>query len=448
MEVAVFHSHRLPRALSVWPIVLLAAAALVAACGDDEPPPPAAGATPQTQEQPAPADSQAAPEAPAGADDPAAVAPAAPATNLLDGAVTDFDAAIDYFPEKATITHAANFTVAYHGNYKVLTALHPSPGAGPETYVLVQRGTPSPELQGDLANATVVEVPIASIFSESTTHLPFLEELGVLDTLTGVANAGFISSEAVLARIAAGQVTEYAPTFELNSELVIERDPDVLMTGGSEDPLYEGLRNAGIAVVANAEWLEPTPLGRAEWLKYMAVFYNREAMAESAFDAIVRGYEELRALTGDLADRPTVMTGFVFGGTWFATGGAGFMAQLIRDAGGDYIWSDDTGTEAIELDLEAQLDRGRDADLWLNVSAFWATLDDALAEDPRYAEFDAFTRGDVWNPTAVVNEAGANEFWELGVSRPDLILADLIRIIHPDLLPDHEPRWYLRLPQA
>ncbi len=368
--------------------------------------------------------------------------------NLTDSCVDEFHPSLDYFPDKATLEFAQNFSVQYHDHYKVLIVNEPYPGGAPERYILVQCGAPLPQLGRGFENATVIEVPISKIFTGSTTHLPVLSELGRIDSLTGVAQAGYISSVEVLEMIDQGDVIEFAPTFTIDTELVIEAAPDVLLSSGigpSDAP--EALKNAGIHVVWNGEWLETTPLGRAEWVKMVALLFNEEKRAADAFEGIASDYLDFVTSTGKIADedRPSVMTGVEFGGIFYASGGKSFAAQLINDAGGDYVWSDDEGTSAIETDIESQLDRAGDADHWINGGAFWMSLQDVADADERYTEFAAFKNGQVWANNLAMNEAGANNYFELGVLRPDLVLADLVSILHPELNEGHELRFYRKL---
>lgn len=353
----------------------------------------------------------------------------------------------DCFPNKVNLKYARLFSVEYHDNYKVVTVDEPIPSAAAEQYVLLQRGTARPEVSSDLASAPVIEVPILSMFSGSTTHLPLLADLGHLDILTGVLSAAYPSNPTVRARLTAGEIVEYAPNSEINVELVVSRAPSVLMSSGDDSAAYETLRNAGVRVVANAEWLESTALGRAEWIKYMSLFLNEEARATTVFDRIEADYKKLAARTRVIpeAERPKVMTGQVFNGTFYATGGRSYVAELIHDAGGHNVWRDNEDSGSLKIDLETQLNSAADADIWINGSGSWTSLASMVQEEPRYAEFKAFAKGQVWLQNKILNATGGNEYWERGVTRPDLVLADLVKIFHPELVPDHEFEWYRQL---
>lgn len=357
--------------------------------------------------------------------------------------ITDFEEGTDYYPDKVTLDHAENFTVEYHDYYQVVTVKQPTAGGEPEVYVLVKCGAEAPELTGDLEGAVSLETPVDSIFSASTTHIPSLESLGLLDSLTGVAAKAYISSEAGLERVADESVVEFAAAGEADTEAIVAAQPDVLVTGGTEDPNYAAVREAGVPVLADAEFLETDPLGRAEWIKYFAALTGTEAKANEVFDEVATNYADTAAVAAD-AEETEVMLGDAFQGQWSVPGGASFAARVVADAKGTYAWAEDTSTGSIPSDLETVFDKSGTAEIWLT-TANWTSRDQALAEESRLAEFASFTSGTVWAPSKQVNEAGGNNYYELGVLRPDLILADQVAILHPDLVPDHEFTFYNEL---
>ncbi len=365
--------------------------------------------------------------------------------NLADSCVTAFDPAVDYFPDKVTVEHADGFSVAYFNSYKVVTVDEPFQGGTPETYVLVQCGAPEPDLVGELAGAMIVPVPVATVFSASATHNPMIEALGMLDRLTGVSSLAYTATQAVIDRGAAGDIVEFAPTFETNVEVVLDAGPKLLMTAGADDPAYRMLRGAGIPVVANAEWLEADILGRAEWIKYIALFFNAEAAAEAVFGGISGAYQAAAAIGASvaLADRPLVFSGSSFQGIFYASGGASYVAQTIAAAGATYVFADNRVAGSIAFaDLEQLLDRAGDAPFWINAATSYRTLADITAEEPRLAALPASQSGEVWVYDHISTPSGALGYWELGVLRPDLILLDMLAIFHPGLVPDHEMVFY------
>jgi iron complex transport system substrate-binding protein len=369
--------------------------------------------------------------------------------NLTAACVESFDPDADYFPDKVIVEYAEGFSVEYFSHYKLVTVLLPWQGAdAPLQYLLVQCGTPTPE---GYADTPVIEVPSARFVSMSTSFLPHIVAQGLLDRLVAIDTPLYTSSPEVLARFEAGDIAEVggggsgaAP----NVEALVDLEPDLVLTQrfSADDTNLPVLEQAGLPVVVNADFLDTSPLGQAEWGKFIALFFNTEALAEETFAGVESRYQELAALAAGAADKPTVLANTPFGDTWFLPGGRSYLAQLLADAGAAYLWADDESTGSLFLDWETVLDRAVDADFWVNT--FQTTLDDLLAADERFAEFAAVQNGNVYTNNARQNANGGSDYYETGVANPDIILADLIHILHPDLLPDHELYFYKPLTPA
>lgn len=374
-------------------------------------------------------------------------APRAVDANVVRGCVEKYDAAVDYFPDKVTVDDASMFTVAYHGHYKVVTVREAYAGGPAERYVLVQCGTPPPRLDGDLAGAQIATVPVTSLFSSSSTHVSLLVDLGRLDVLTGVSRLRELIDDEVKRRAASGLIREFSPLSVIDAELVVSSHPGLFMSGGGTSASLPVIRSAGIPVVANTEWLEPTALARAEWLKYVAVFLNEERAAQRVYAAMKGRYQALsaRATAQPESARPLVMTGRSTRGSFVIAGGRSYVAALIRDAGGRYAWADNTAVGAPSVDLEAQIARAGDADIWINGGG-WPSRAAMLDDEPRYAAFKAFRNGQVWVYERRLTPKGGNDYWSRSVSHPDLVLADLVKIFHPSLMPTHAFEWYMPVP--
>lgn len=350
----------------------------------------------------------------------------------------------DYFSDKVSVDYSDVFNVEYHPNYKIVTVAEPWPGADSGfTYVLVQRGTAVPTVpEAD----KVIEIPIRSVVTMSTSYLPHLEMLGVLDTLIGHDAFAWVSSAAALERINSGDVTEVGSGPSVNVELLLDMEPDLIMTygQGGEWDAHPKLEEARLPYVISAEWNEKTPLARAEWIKFMAVFYNKEKEAAEAFDEIVSAYQALKTKAAGVEDRPTVFSGAPYQGTWWVSGGASYAARFLADAGAEYIWENDESTGSLMLDIETVYEQAGEADYWINTS-YWGSLADAKAADERFTKFNAYETGNVYNNNLRMSPGGGNEYFETGPARPDWVLADLIKIFHPALLPDHELHYYRKL---
>ena len=361
------------------------------------------------------------------------------------GCVEDVAPGTELFPDQFTVQHAENFTVTYESTYKVLTVGETSPNAGAHTYVLVQCGTEAPALDGELADATVVEIPVTTMFSESTSHDGFIDVLDLEGLVTGVSDGSWIVTPSLRERIDAGAIESFNTTGVIDTEVILAADPDVYVTAGFDDPAHEAITGAGIPVVANAEWLERTPEGWAEWVGLFAALTNTEARANELYAEWIADYDAAAALVEGVTERPTVLTGGLYEGTWFANGGDSVPAEFIVDAGGDYVFDDDPDTGSIELDIETVLVDGETADVWLLANGF-TTEDEAVAADARNEEFDAWGEGGVWINSVPVDPT-VNPF-EQGPVMIDEYLLDYIAILHPELLPDHEFVFFTAVPES
>ncbi|MBX3060158.1 MAG: ABC transporter substrate-binding protein [Anaerolineae bacterium] len=372
---------------------------------------------------------------------PTATAPALTA-NLTDGCLENYQEGVDYFPEKAEVTHSDGFTIEYFDSYKIVTVKSPYPGAAEvATYVLVQCGAPTP---AGFEDAVTIEVPINSLVAMSTTYLPHLPTLNAVDSLVGLDSLAFASTPEIRARLDAGQVAEVGFGAQVNVEQVLDLDPDVVMTyssGSADFDAQPKLEEAGITVVVNSDYLDANPLGQAEWVKFLAAFYNQEAVANTWFDGVVGEYEELAELAATAVTQPTVLLNTPYEGTWYMAGGQSNIAQLLSDAGAAYLWADDPSDTTLFLDFETVFDKAQAADYWINLG-FVASLADLAATDSRFAEFAAFQNGRVYNNDTRTNANGGNDYYEGGAANPQWVLADLIKIFHPELLPEHEFVYY------
>ncbi len=350
----------------------------------------------------------------------------------------------DLFPDKATIRYAKEFSIEYKENYKLVTVLNPWTRANIRyQYILVQRGTAPPMGYDGVLR---IEVPVRSIITMSTTHLAYLNQLGLLDTLVGYNAFEHINTPGVLKRIAEGKVKEIGGGSNLNLELVMDINPDVIMTYaiGSPQDAHFKLLEANLNVVINAEWMEYTPLGRVEWIKFLAAFFNKEREAKTIFDTIATTYEQMVAKTKEITEKSTVFLNAPYNGEWWIPGGNTYLVKFLEDAGAAYLWADDPSIGSHVLDFEVVYEKAAEADYWLHPGT-WNSLREGLAVDERFAQFRAFQQGNVYNNNARVNEHGGNDYWESGLTRPDIILADLIKIFHPELVPEHEIVYYKKL---
>jgi iron complex transport system substrate-binding protein len=300
------------------------------------------------------------------------------------------------------------------------------------TYVFYKRGSPRPARTDP--SAVLIETPIRKAVALSSPYVAAIEALGALDSLVGVDNAAYIYSAKARARLAGGKAIETSRNGKANVELLIALSPDAVFaygTGGEWD-VHPALAKAGLPVIVCAEWMEDSPLGRAEWLKFFALFYDMPAAAETAFDAIEREYgserdrvrEEVISAGGK---RPSVLANAPFQGAWNLPGGKSYAAALIRDAGGAYLWEDDPGPGGMTLSVEAVYRRASRAEIWINPGTA-SSLAELAALDPRFKGIPALARGAVFSNSRRLLPSGANDYFESAVFSPQILLKDFAAI--------------------
>lgn len=353
------------------------------------------------------------------------------------------------------LRYATVFSLETRAETTVVLVKKPWQGAkGDFTYLLVPRDgmagdSAGPKASVNAASPTlIVPIPLRRLITLTTTNLHDLESLGVLDSLVGLGGGRYVCSPAVLARLRSGRLRDVGTDVGLDVENVAALRPDLLITfvvGNSSDGGRAKLAETGVPVAVEGSYMEESPLGRAEWIKFTGALFGKLAAADSLFASVDSAYRALAALARTAKHKPTVFVGAPFGGVWWMASGRTYVGRLLADAGADYLWAADTTRGSLNLDVEAVLGRAAGADFWINAGE-WKDLADARAKDPRNALFKAWKDGRVYVNDGNRCESGGRDFYETGAARPDLVLADLIAILHPELLPGHSLRWYRRLP--
>ena len=358
---------------------------------------------------------------------------------------SSLDTDINHFPDRVKIDHAIGFDIIYHKFWKELILFrHYNDLIDTVKFALVLEGAPLPEGFQDIRT---IQIPVENLATVSTTHLGMFEMLKALDNLKGIEAAKYVSSEVVRQRVEEDLIHELAPSGMLNTELVLAHEIDVLMGVGfpnSQNESYRSLENAGVPVLLNADWQERTLLGRAEWVKMLAALLNREKEVNASFIKIEEEYNAVLAKLDQVKEAPLTITGLAEGDAWFVAGGKSFAHELLKLANVDYPWSDNKETGSLRLDFETVYEFGLKADYWM-VPSTAKTLREILAADERYSDFKSFKEQNIYNIYGRYTPGGGNDFYESAVVNPDVVLKDIIKIFHPDLLPEHELVYYNRL---
>ena len=295
-------------------------------------------------------------------------------------------------------------------------------------------------------NGIRLKIPIESIAISSCTHTEFLDMIGCVENVIAMCSPNLIYNEVLYQRYINSKIRSIGDAFNVDFEGLLLASPTIYMVSSynNQNDNMERIAKAGVNVVYNNEWTETTLLGRAEWVKFMAAFFDKSALADSLFAAIEHSYQQAIEVGRQATDKPSVMAGGNFKGTWYVPGGNAWMGRLFVDAGGEYYYSTiDSSTTSIPLNFETVLKYFHNSDVWVNAPT--ATLHELAEMDSRHNLFKPMKESRVYSFNARIKERGANDFWESAVAHPDRIVTDMIWALHPDLQPNYTPYYIQKL---
>jgi iron complex transport system substrate-binding protein len=348
---------------------------------------------------------------------------------------------------KLEVISAEHFNLEKTDSCTILRIKDPWQGAEKveHDYYLVQSGS-RPLRVSD--NSKVITIPVRRLICTSTTHVAMICALGEEKAIAGISGTKYIYNRKLTDRIREGLIPDVGYDASINNELIMNIAPDLMiMYGvGAEGEGYTGkLREAGIKVMTDADYLENDPIGKAEWIKVFGALFCRERMADSIFSAISESYTSLKEyILGNIQTKPLVMLGLPFRDTWYVSPGNSYISKLIDDAGGTYIWRDKQSPVSLPCSLEEVYLKSLKADFWLNIGTVTGKKE-ITGFDPRLSGLQPFMTGKLYNNNRRVADAGGNDYWESGTVNPDIILKDIATILHPDLFPDYIPCYYLKI---
>ena len=280
----------------------------------------------------------------------------------------------------------------------------------------------------------VIEGDAERIICMSSSHVAIFDAIGEVERVVGVSGMNYITNDYV--RSNRDIIGDVGQDSDANFELIVALDPDIILlygiTGASS---IEGkLRELGIPYAYIGEYLEEDPLGKTEWMVALAEIVGQREKAEQIFKQIPERYEALRTMAAAApSPKPKVMINTPYADSWFMASTSSYVARLIADAGGDYIYRRNTSNTSLPIDLEEAARLCAEADVWINVGSI-SSLDDMRRQFPKFADVPAVESGAVYNSDRRVHAEGGNDFWESGMVNPDIILRDMIKIFHPELI--------------
>lgn len=352
-----------------------------------------------------------------------------PGLNLVMGGTADSAAMIA--PQ-----YAKGFNVKYADNITLLEINDPENKEAEQFhFALVDKS-----FKGEIPNGyTRLNIPIKSAICMTSLQLSNFLKLDIPEMVVGITSTRHLHNQKMNQQLKEGKTHKIGIEGNFDNEVIIAINPDVIFISPFKRGGYDAIRNVEIPMIPHLGYKELTPLGQAEWIKVIGLLTGNASLANSTFEAIESRYNNLKSIVDTVKRRPTVFSGEMRGGNWYAVGGRSFLAQLFRDAGGDYFLKENEESGGVTLDYETVYTNAAHADYWRIVNSFEGEYSyNVLKEqDDRYTDFDAWKKHGV-----IYCNMKEVPFYERMPVEPEVVLADFIHVFHPDVLPNHKPQYY------
>lgn len=335
------------------------------------------------------------------------------------------------------VEYANGFSIHNYSNYTKVIVHSPWQNAEKDlVYLLKNKEVDIPEHESYDA---IIELPIQKLVTTSTTHIPSLITLNKIEKLVGFPNLDYISSEEARTLINAEKVKELGKNEALNTEILLSVQPDVVFSFAIEgqNKTLNQIQKSGIPVVYNGDWLENDVLGKAEWIKFFGAFLGELDLSIEAFEEVKTTYNSLKEKAGEIDEKPTVISGAMHQDRWYLPYGTSWQAQFFEDANADYIYKNTKGKGSAAFSFEKVLEDAKNAEFWISPGQF-TSYPQLLESNRHYKEFLVFQEKNTYTMASTTGETGGVLFYELGPNRPDLILKDLVKIFHPQILQNED----------
>lgn len=339
--------------------------------------------------------------------------------------------------DSINIKYAKGFKVADFENYKLVDVQDPSGESDLKyKYALLKRGQSKEGIPSDYQ---IIEIPVRSVICMTTLQISNFIKLGEVDKITGITSTRFLFNEQLNKQLKEGKTNKIGIEGEFDKEMVMAINPDIILTSPFKRGGYDAISNLDIPLISFLGYKESSPLGQAEWIKFIGMLLGIEDKANEQFNEIEQKYEELKATATKAANKPSVMSGELHSGNWYVVGGNSYLAQLFRDAGASYFMKNDNESGGFYVDFETVYSQGANADFWRILNSYNGTFtyDELNASDARYSDFKSFK-----DKKVIYCNLRDKPFYENTPVEPEVVLADLIKIFHPELLPNHTPVYY------
>ncbi len=306
------------------------------------------------------------------------------------------------------------------------------------TYLLVPRDSVMPS---NLPDGTVVRTPVSNVLVYSSVHSSVIKELGAPGALKGVCDAQYFNDEMIAKGLADGIILDCGNSMQPTIEKVIAMNPDAIFLSPYQKADYGKIKDLKIPIIECADYMEFTPLGRAEWIKFYGELLGKRELANKIYDKVVADYKSVKEMVeSKKLSRPVVLTENVISGIWNVPGGQSYMAQFIKDAGGNYPWADDKNTGSLTLDFNQVLVKAQDADIWLIKSPAIRSLADLKGSYSLNDKFNAYQTGNVY-----VCDTNTSHFFDRFPFHPEVLLMEYFKIFHPDQEIDYQLQFFEKI---
>ncbi|EGV43955.1 ABC transporter substrate-binding protein [Bizionia argentinensis JUB59] len=342
------------------------------------------------------------------------------------------------------IDYATGFSIENYEQYTILNISNPWPNSEKNySYLLLTKEQSAVSTFNKDDYDGIITIPIEKMVVTSTTHIPALELLEVENTLIGFPGTDYISSERTRKLIDSKAVRELGKNEGINTEVLLELNPNVVVGFGMDgtNKSLETISKSGIPVIYNGDWVETSPLAKAEWIKFFGVLYNKSEQADTVFRKIESDYLEAKKLAQNATNIPRVLSGAMHKDIWYLPSGTSPEAQLLKDANVNYLWQNTDSKGSLALNFEAVYEKAKDADIWISPS-YYGSYEALEKANAHYTQFDAFKNKTIYSFVNTAGETGGVTYYEIGTARPDLVLKDLVKIAHPELLEDYESQFF------
>jgi len=347
---------------------------------------------------------------------------------------------------RVPVSYAAGFEIKRKGGNHIITVRNPWQNAENIKYTYFLSDTVSTS-KAQFENHWIIKTPVKRAVCLSTTHIGFIDFIGKTGSIIGISGSKYVVNASLIRKIEQGDLPDVGFDENLSFELLLKLKPDVVFTYGVSGTItstISKLSELGIPCVMIAEYLEEEPLAKMEWIKVFASFYQCTDSVDHIFDSVAFRYNQLCSIASEVKTKPTVLMGLPWRGTWYVSGGKSYVARLVADAGGTYLWKDLDFKDSRPVALEKVFEKARDAEYWLNPGSAMTT-NDISSVDQRFNKISSIINRRVFNNNNLLGAGGGNAFFEDGVTEPDVILSDIIYILHPQLLPSHKLQYYQKL---